>query len=191
MSPGPFPFGFRWEYAGGLVTDLLEIRRLGEMKRAENLHFRRFLASHHVPSSPLRILASRIQDQTDCTTCANCCRYSTVPVTAAEIAAIAARLGVTAEQAEQRYTEPDPESHNGRLLRSTPGGCVFLKGNLCSIYEVRPGVCRGFPHILPDDHSLGSRLSSLCRWAALCPIIYNALEDYKHVVGYHPRAAQH
>jgi hypothetical protein len=30
----------------------------------------------------------------------------------------------------------------------------------------------------------------LCRWASLCPIIYNALESYKHVVGYH-RPVQH
>ena len=35
-------------------------------------------------------------------------------------------------------------------------------------------------------HSLGSRLSSLGRWAALCPIIFNALETYKHLTGYHP-----
>jgi hypothetical protein len=33
-------------------------------------------------------------------------------------------------------------------------------------------------------HSLGSRQSSLARWAPLCPIIFNALEAYKHVAGY-------
>ena len=169
-----------------MITDLLEIRRLGEAKQAENLHFRRFVTAHHVPVEPFQILAAHIQERTDCTACANCCRHSVVTVTAAEIGVIAQRLGLTAAEVEQRYTEADPDSHNNRLLRTTAQGCVFLEGNQCSIYDARPGVCRSFPHVLPGDHTLGSRMASLCRWASLCPIIYNALEEYKHVVGYHP-----
>jgi hypothetical protein len=34
------------------------------------------------------------------------------------------------------------------------------------------------------EHSLGSRQSSLARWAPWCPIIFNALEAYKHLTGY-------
>jgi uncharacterized protein len=167
-------------------TDLLEIRRLGEAKQAENLHFRRFVTGRHVPVEPFQILAAHIQERTDCTVCANCCRHSVVTVTAAEIGVIAQRMGLTAAEVEQGYTEADPDSHNNRLLRTTAQGCVFLEGNQCSIYDARPGVCRSFPHVLPGDHSLGSRMASLCRWAPLCPIIYNALEEYKHLVGYHP-----
>ena len=40
----------------------------------------------------------------------------------------------------------------------------------------------------PLEHTRGGRQSSLARWAALCPIIFNALENYKHRTGYHPRA---
>ena len=32
----------------------------------------------------------------------------------------------------------------------------------------------------------GARPSSLARWVALCPIVHNALESYKHLTGYHP-----
>ena len=53
------------------------------------------------------------------------------------------------------------------------------------IYAARPAACRDFPHLAPCTHSLGGRLSSLCRNAWFCPIIYNALESYKHLVGYH------
>jgi len=169
-----------------VVTDLREIRRLGEAKQAENLQFRRFLAGHHVSAEPFQILAAHVQEQTDCKVCANCCRYSVVPVIKAEIEAIAQKLGLQYEEAEHRYTEPDPDCRTRRILRSTAGGCVFLKGNICTIYDHRPSVCRSFPHVLPGDHALGSRFSSLCRWASLCPIIYNALEEYKHLVGYHP-----
>jgi Fe-S-cluster containining protein len=53
------------------------------------------------------------------------------------------------------------------------------------IYEARPKTCRNFPHVAVGTPSLGGRPSSLARWAALCPIIYNALESYKHLTGYH------
>jgi hypothetical protein len=53
------------------------------------------------------------------------------------------------------------------------------------IYPVRPNPCREFPHVAVGTHTLGSRASSLGRWAALCPIIYNAMESYKHLTGYH------
>jgi hypothetical protein len=52
------------------------------------------------------------------------------------------------------------------------------------IYAARPKTCRDFPHIRVGDHTLGARPSSLARWAALCPIIYNSLEAYKHVTGF-------
>jgi Fe-S-cluster containining protein len=52
------------------------------------------------------------------------------------------------------------------------------------IYKARPKACRDFPHVAVGKHSLGSRQSSLARWAPLCPIIFNALEEYKHLTGY-------
>jgi Fe-S-cluster containining protein len=68
-------------------------------------------------------------------------------------------------------------------------GCIFLDGNLCMIYEARPKTCRDFPHVAVGTHSLGGRPSSLRRWAALCPIIFNALESYKHLTGFRPTCA--
>ena len=46
-------------------------------------------------------------------------------------------------------------------------------------------ACRNFPYVGGGSHSLWGRPSSLDRWAPLCPIIYNALESYKHLTGYH------
>ena len=170
----------------GVVTDLTEIRRLGTAKKAENLAFRRYLAGHHHPVEPFQILASQIQQQVDCTGCANCCRYSTVSVSAPEIAAIASHLDLEPEDVLRQYTTPDPENAHLRILRSTRDGCIFLDGTLCMVYEARPKTCRDFPHVALGTHSLGGRVSSLCRWTSLCPIIYNAIEAYKHLVGYHP-----
>ena len=172
-----------------MVTDLVEIRRLGTAKAAENLEFRRYLSARHQPLEPFQKLAAGIQGQMDCMACANCCRHSVVSVSPAEVEAIAQLLGLEAAEAARRYTEPDPDAPATTVLRSSRDGCIFLDGNLCTVYPARPKTCRDFPHVALGMHSLGARISSLCRWAALCPIVYNALEEYKRLVGYHGRQA--
>ena len=173
----------------GVVTDLPQVFRLGTSKAEENLAFRRHLSAHHVDQRAFQILASDIQQQMDCTTCANCCRHSVVPVQKAEMAHIASHLGVTVEAVARTYTVADPEVSTSRVLRTSPQGCVFLEGNLCTIYKARPKACRDFPHVAVGIHSLGGRPSSLARWVPLCPIVYNAVEAFKHLTGYHPYRA--
>jgi Fe-S-cluster containining protein len=163
-----------------VVTDLAEVFRLGTLKAKENLAFRRHLSAHHYIDEPFQILASEIQQHVDCTACANCCRHSVVSVNKPEIEDIAA-----SEIVSRRYTVPDPDAPAERILLNSAKGCVFLDGNLCMIYEARPKACREFPHVAVGEHSLGSRQSSLARWAPLCPIIFNALEAYKQLTGFH------
>jgi Fe-S-cluster containining protein len=172
----------------GVVTDLLEVFRLGTAKAKENVAFRRYLSAHHYSDKPFQILATEVQQQVDCTACANCCRHSMVSVNKSEIENIASHIGATPEEVARLYTVPDPDAPALRILQNSGEGCVFLDGNLCMIYEARPKTCRDFPHVAVGTHSLGGRPSSLARWAALCPIIFNALESYKHLTGYHPRA---
>jgi Fe-S-cluster containining protein len=167
-----------------LITDLAEVARQGKAKSAENLQFRRYLAAHHRHVEAFQIVASKVQEGIDCTQCANCCRYSIVSLRAAEVARIAAYLNMDEAAVVQHFTAPDPESPQARTLRSDRNGCVFLKDNRCSIYPARPEACRNFPHVAPGTHSLGARLESQCRWAPLCPILFNAIEEYKHLVGF-------
>jgi Fe-S-cluster containining protein len=181
--------GLRRTIYEGVVTDPAEVFRLGSAKAKENLAFRRYLSAHHIGETVFQILASDIQQQIDCTSCANCCRYSVVPVSKPEVERIAAHLGVTEETAVRLYTVPDPDAPGSRILLNSSKGCAFLDGNLCTIYEARPKACRDFPHVAVGVHSLGARPSSQGRWAPLCPIIYNALEALKRVTGYHPHPA--
>ncbi len=153
-----------------MVTDLVEVFRIGTAKAKENIAFRRYLSAHHYDDKTFQILATEVQQQVDCTACAS-------------------HLQTTPEEVVRLYTVRDPDAPASRLLRNSRNGCVFLDGNLCAIYEARPKTCRDFPHVSVGTHSLGSRQASLARWAALCPIIFNALETYKHRVGYHPHAA--
>jgi Fe-S-cluster containining protein len=180
----PIAFLMPPEYFGAVVTDLDEVFRLGTVKAEENLAFRRYLAAHRIGDTPFQQIAADVQTRIDCTACANCCRYSVVSVDSEDIANVAAHLGATPGGVAHRFTAPDPEEPGLRVLRNAGSGCVFLKDNLCGIYQARPKACRDFPHVAVGGHSLGGRPSSHARWAALCPIIYNALESYKHVTGY-------
>lgn len=170
-----------------MVTDLAEVYRLGTAKAKENVAFRRYLSARHCSDTPFQILASEVQQHMDCAMCANCCRHSVVSVTKRDIETIAMYLGTTPDVVASLYTVHDGEAPALRILRNSGDACVFLDGNLCMIYEARPETCREFPHVAIGCHTLGSRRASIDRWAALCPIIYNALEEYKHLVGFHPR----
>jgi Fe-S-cluster containining protein len=122
------------------------------------------------------ILVNEIAARTDCTDCANCCRYTIVDASRDEIGAIAGYLDMTVDQVIRMYTDPDEIEPSKRILRNRHDACVFLDGNLCMIYDVRPAACRDFP--------AGGSFSAMCRRATVCPIIDNALEAYKTLVGY-------
>jgi len=167
-----------------VLTDLVEIRRLAEASALENLRFRRYLKAHHYRDGRFRWLAAEVQRQIDCKLCANCCRQTRVNVSAAEVAAIAAFLGASSEQVLREYTETDPEDRR-TMLRQRQDACIFLEQNLCRIYDARPRACREFPYLTAPGRSPGARMSSVCRRAWLCPIVFNTLEGYKKLVGYH------
>lgn len=100
--------------------------------------------------------------------------------------AIAEHLRLAPADVIRQYTVPDPEDSAGRVLRHTKAGCIFLDGTLCMVYEARPRACRDFPHLGSGVRSLGSRLPSVFKRASICPIIFNVLESYKELIGYHP-----
>jgi len=174
-----------------MITDLVQLRTIAEAKAAENLDFQRFVRQHHGSAHLFREIALEVESKIDCRQCGACCRETYVDVTPAEIAAIAEYLGTSAENAAHEYTMIDPTDHHV-ILRHSGGGCTFLDGNICMIYEARPGPCRHFPHIDSSSHTLGSRMESVTRRTGYCPIVYNTLEGYKRRLGYHyhPHAGQ-
>ena len=173
-----------------MVTDLVQIRQLAAAKGDENIEFRRYLNAHHPAHDALRHVAEHVAEQIDCTACANCCRETTVEVSAEDIETIARFLDAPPGEVKQLYTIADPAAADpaggARILRQTADGCVFLAGNLCGIYAARPRPCREFPFLLATTTSLGSRMPSIFVRARLCPIVYNSLEELKKLTGFHP-----
>src|SRR5690606_13899865 len=164
--------------------DLVEIRRISEAEKQENLDFRRYLKGRRRSEEAFHILASEVQERIDCTVCANCCRELWVNISAEEIGSIAEWLRMRTEDVVQLYTEPDPENAGRRLLRHVEGDCVFLDRNLCMIYEARPAACRDFPYVRLPRTTLGGRMASQFRRMAVCPIVFNAVQAYKQQLGF-------
>jgi uncharacterized protein len=162
-----------------VITDLVQIRMLGEKKRDENEKFRKFMKSRDYSDRILRRLGEEIENQIDCTACANCCKVATTQVTDRDVERIGKHLRITPARVMAEFTQPDTED-GGRNLKWEKGkGCVFLDGNLCSIYDARPDICQRYPHIIRGNGSIASRMWSFVDRASVCPIVYNSLEKFK------------
>lgn len=161
-----------------MITDLVQIRTLGEKKRDENLRFRRFMKSRDHSDRILRRIAEEIESQIDCTQCANCCRVATVQVSDRDVERLARHLRISPDRFLGDYTAESPEE--GRILkRDTDSGCVFLDGRECTVYDSRPDICQRFPHLVRGNGSIASRMWQFVDRACYCPIVYNSLEGFK------------
>jgi Fe-S-cluster containining protein len=160
-----------------VITDLVQIRTLGEKKRVENERFRRHLKSRDHSDRILRRLAEEVEDQIDCTTCANCCRVANVRITERDVEHLTKALSISRKKFLEEYTGHSKEE--GLILKRGETGCVFLEGNLCSVYESRPAICEDFPHVVRGAGSIASRMWQLIDRATYCPIAYNSIEAFK------------
>ena len=169
-----------------MLTALVTIRSLAVAKKAENVHFRRYLADHHISDELFHSLAKDVEAQIDCRDCGNCCRETQVGVSQQDISHIAAYLGIDRKEVLRLHTALDPSGSGGIILKNLPDACTFLDGNLCRIYEARPPACHAYPHLDDSAHSVTHRMANVCQRASICPIVYHALEIYKHRLGFHP-----
>ena len=161
-----------------MLTDLVQIARIGRQKRDENFRFRAYLKNHRHSDRRLRRFGEEIQAQIDFTQCANCCRVTETEITERDIEKLSKFLGVTRDEFLRDYTMRAPED-NELILKRDANGCVFLKDNLCSVYEGRPNNCANFPHLVRGDGSIASRMWQFADRATYCPIVYNSLEAFK------------
>ena len=169
-----------------MITDLVQIQRLGEKKLKENELFRRHMKAHYFPERQFRHVAEEIEDKIDCRACANCCKVAETNISERDVEKLARFLRITPKQFIAEYTtmSVQEEEEEDLILRRTDAGCIFLDGNDCSIYEARPDTCSNFPHLIRGAGSIQSRMWQMIDRATYCPIVYNSLEKYKEIVGF-------
>src|SRR5438093_4746324 len=84
--------------------------------------------------------------ETNCLVCANCCREMTPTYTLKDIKRISGHLGMTIKAFKEKWLFRDKKTGDWLNL-SRPCQFLDLKTNMCTIYEVRPADCAGFPHL--------------------------------------------
>lgn len=111
--------------------------------------FRRFLTKlENNPPRGLDQLAARtdveVWKDMDCLACANCCKTMSPTFTQTDIKRISRHLGMKDDEFRKKWLYKD---RNGDWInKQQPCQFLNLKDNKCSIYEVRPKDCAGFPH---------------------------------------------
>jgi Fe-S-cluster containining protein len=90
-------------------------------------------------------LAPEVWKEIDCLTCANCCKTMSPTFTKTDINRISKHFGQTPAAFTKKWLRKD---RIGDMLNKTEP-CQFLNltDNKCSIYEIRPADCAGFPHL--------------------------------------------
>lgn len=106
-------------------------------------------------------LASLVREKGfTCKRCGLCCHETEgsefVMVTPLEVRAIMAHTGRTWSEVALPYPEflegPNACTYTFEwVLQRNHGHCAFLDGTQCSIYTVRPWICRTYPFMLDDD----------------------------------------
>jgi Fe-S-cluster containining protein len=161
-----------------VITDLVQIKLLGEKKREENLRFRKHMKSRDHSDRILRRIAQGVEDQIDCLQCANCCRVATAKVNERDVERLSKYLRIKPARFLADFTVKSEEE--GVILKRDPKtGCIFLNGNECTVYEARPESCQKFPHVVRGNGSIASRMWEFVDRACYCPIVYNSLEAFK------------
>lgn len=165
-----------------MVTELVQIRRLGEKKRDENMRFRQWIKSHDFVERQFRRVAQEVHDEIDCRQCAECCRVTEVELAERDIERLARYLRISVPEFREQYTAKGEECE--LILRRTEQGCVFLSGNDCTVYDARPGNCERFPHLLRGNGSVAFRMWQFVDRATYCPIVYNWMEKVKGLTNF-------
>ncbi len=153
-------------------------KKAGE-KYAENKKF--FVKLRKRPPKNLDYVMKELHEaefqKTDCLKCANCCKTTGPLFTSADIERIAKSLRLKPQQFVKRYLRVDED--NDHVLQQVP--CSFLGAdNYCSIYEVRPKACRGFPHTNQRKFQQIGNLT--LKNVAICPAVFNIVEEMKRRV---------
>lgn len=90
-------------------------------------------------------LEPEVWKEIDCLSCANCCKTMSPTFTKKDIKRISQHFNQTPEAFSKQWLRKD---RIGDMLNKTePCQFLNLKDNKCSIYEIRPLDCSGFPHL--------------------------------------------
>lgn len=152
------------------------LKQLPSRAKDKNSEHKKFFTKlKKKPPKNLDLVMQQLHDQefsqTDCLSCANCCKTTGPLFTDRDIERISKHFKMKPQQFIDAFLRVDEDKDY--VLQSVP--CTFLgTDNYCSIYEVRPKACREFPH---TNRKKFHQISNLTlKNVAICPAAFNIVE---------------
>jgi Fe-S-cluster containining protein len=112
----------------------------------------------------------------DCLSCANCCKTMSPTFTVKDIKRISAHLGMRPLEFRDKYLYLEKKD-NDWMNKQQPCQFLDLKSNMCSIYEVRPADCAGFPHL--NKKKMADYIHVHKQNVSYCPATFKMVEKMK------------
>jgi len=113
-------------------------------------------------------------EETDCLTCANCCKTTSPIFYPTDIDRLAKALRMKPGDFITKYLRIDED--NDYVLQTAP--CPFLgPDNYCSVYEDRPRACREYPHT--DRKKMVQILELTYKNTLVCPAVLQIVDRLK------------
>jgi uncharacterized protein len=117
--------------------------------------------------------------ETDCLSCANCCRTMTPTFTEKDLKRIAPHFNLTVDAFKTKWLIYE-KSDKDWVNKKQPCQFLNLKDNKCSIYEIRPDDCAKFPHHLKKD--MDEYMHVYRQNITYCPATFKWVEKIKAAV---------
>jgi Fe-S-cluster containining protein len=115
--------------------------------------------------------------ETDCLTCANCCKTTSPIFYQTDIERASKFLRMKPGEFIEKYLRIDEDKDF--VLKSSP--CAFLDSdNYCSIYESRPKACREYPHT--DRKKMVQIMDLTYKNTLVCPAVFEMVERLKKIL---------
>lgn len=114
--------------------------------------------------------------ETDCLTCANCCKTTSPIFYQTDIERAAKFLRMKPGDFTEKYLSIDEDKDF--VLKSSP--CAFLGAdNYCSIYDSRPKACREYPHT--NRKKMVQIMDLTYKNTLVCPAVLEMVERLKEI----------
>ena len=115
-------------------------------------------------------------EETDCLSCANCCKTTSPIFYQNDIERVARSLRLKPGDFVAKYLKMDEDGDY--VLQSAP--CPFLDAdNYCKVYDDRPKACREYPH---TDRKKVVQITDLTlRNTLVCPAVFEMVERLKAI----------